>query len=145
MVNVMRDDGEEDPSLEPQPGLAMLPRLVDELGAAGLPVSLHIAAGSDPLPTGIELSVYRIVQEGLTNALKHAGPAHAEVRVSVADNAVEVVVEDDGRGVAERNGGGHGLVGMRERVAVYGGDLEAGPRPGGGFRLRARLPFEADA
>jgi signal transduction histidine kinase len=109
---------------------------------AGLPVELRVEGAARPVPTGIDLSAYRIVQEGLTNALKHAGPARALVRVSYGEEDLRVEVEDDGRGAPAPVNGGHGLVGMRERVACYGGDLEAGPRPGGGFALRARLPFE---
>ena len=89
------------------------------------------------LPTGVDLTAYRLVQEGLTNALKHANAHRAEVVVRYGDGDVELIVSDDGRG---DDGGGHGLVGMRERISVYGGELEAGPRAGGGYRLRARLP-----
>jgi signal transduction histidine kinase len=95
------------------------------------------------LPVGVDLSAYRIVQEGLTNALKHAGPARAWVRVRYAPGGVEILVEDDGNGPSSNGTPGHGLIGMRERVAVYGGTLEAGARPGGGFRLRALLPVDA--
>jgi signal transduction histidine kinase len=97
-----------------------------------------------PLPPSVDVSAYRIVQEALTNVRKHAGPAHAEVTVRYATDALEVEVRDDGRGASvPRNEGGHGLLGMRERVALCGGDLQAGPRPGGGWRVRARLPLEA--
>jgi len=92
------------------------------------------------LPAGVDLTAYRLVQEGLTNALKHSRAKRAEVLVRYSDSQVEVTVSDDGRGGGGGDGGGHGLVGMRERVTVYGGDLEAGPRPEGGYRLRARLP-----
>lgn len=142
MVSVMRGDGAASPTLEPQPGVATLARLVEEVRSAGLPVALEVDDDVADLPPGVDLSVYRIVQEGLTNALRHAGPAHAEVSVRLTGKVVEILVEDDGRGGVDGEGGGHGLVGMRERVPVYGGDLEAGPRPGGGFRLRAHLPFE---
>jgi signal transduction histidine kinase len=102
-----------------------------------------------PLPAGVELSAYRIVQEALTNVVKHAGPAHAQVTIRYRDHEVAVEVTDDGRGVGAvagdgRKGTGHGLVGMRERVAAFGGDLEVGPRPGGGFRVAARLPVAAE-
>ena len=97
-----------------------------------------------PLPAGVDLTAYRLVQEGLTNAIKHAAARHAEVRVRYGADHVEIEVCDDGRGTNGAdpipNGGGNGLVGMRERVSIYGGELEAGPRAEGGFRLRARLP-----
>lgn len=141
MVSVMRSDHEA-AALEPQPGIAMLARLVQEVREAGLAVTLNLDGELPPLPPGVDLSVYRIVQEGLTNVLKHAGPAHAWVTVQVGEGAVELVVEDDGSGTGRANGAGHGLIGMRERVAVYGGDLETGPREGGGFRIRARLPVD---
>jgi signal transduction histidine kinase len=140
MVTVMRASGAR-PELAPQPGVAALPRLVDEVCEAGLPVTLTVDGAAD-LPPGIDLSVYRIVQEALTNVRKHAGPAHAHVTVALGPSAVEVVVDDDGAGAGGRNGGGHGLIGMRERVAVYGGELESGDRPGGGFRVRALLPLD---
>ena len=97
------------------------------------------------MPSGVELAAYRIIQEALTNTMKHAGPARAEVRIAYEDDVLTVVVADDGRGVgldADPDGTGHGLPGMRERVTVYGGDLDAGPHPGGGFRVRARLPLD---
>jgi signal transduction histidine kinase len=92
------------------------------------------------LPAGIDLTAYRLVQEGLTNALKHARASHAEVLVRYVDGSVELVVSDDGIGTGNGGGSGHGLVGMRERVDVVGGELAAGPRPNGGYELRARLP-----
>jgi len=92
------------------------------------------------LPAGVDLTAYRLVQEGLTNAVKHARAEHAEVLVRYSDGQVEITVRDDGRGGGDGNGSGHGLVGMRERVSVYGGELEAGPRPEGGYALHARLP-----
>jgi signal transduction histidine kinase len=141
MVSVMRSDHDA-AALEPQPGIATLPRLVDEVREAGLPVTLNMTGQDRGIPTGLDLSVYRIVQEGLTNVMKHAGPAHAWVNVTVGSEAVELLVEDDGSGAHRANGGGHGLIGMRERVAVYGGELQAGARPGGGFRVQARLPID---
>jgi signal transduction histidine kinase len=146
MLGVLREMAEEGPALAPQPGLAGLDGLVEQVTAAGLPVSVRVEGTPFPLPPGIDLSAFRIVQEGLTNALKHAGPARAEVLVRYGDRELELRVSDDGVGAASANGkpdgGGHGLVGMRERVAVYGGRLEAGPRPEGGFAIAARLPLE---
>lgn len=143
MLGALRETaGDGDAPLTPQPGLAGLGDLVDHVRAAGLPVELRVEGAARPLPSGVDLSAYRIVQEGLTNALKHAGPARAEVLVRYGDRDLELEVSDDGRGRDDAsNGGGHGLVGMRERVALYGGELDAGPRPGGGFGLRARLPI----
>jgi signal transduction histidine kinase len=112
-------------------------------------VRLRVEGTPSPLPTGVDLSAYRIVQEALTNVVKHAGPARAQVVVGYGDREVTVVVTDDGRGVGSlagdgRAGVGHGLIGMRERVAAFDGDLEAGPGPGGGFRVAARLPLAVE-
>jgi signal transduction histidine kinase len=146
MLGVMRT-GEDQPAaaLAPQPGLQHLDRLIEQVEEAGLHVGLRVEGKRIPLSPGVDLSAYRIVQEGLTNALKHAKGAHAEVIVRYADDGVEVAIEDDGPGLANGDGMGHGLVGMRERVALYGGTLEAGPRPEGGFVLRAKLPVEGRA
>jgi signal transduction histidine kinase len=135
-----RDDGEE---LEPQPSVDHIDVLVEQIERAGLPVALAVEGERVPLPAGVDLCAYRIVQEGLTNALKHAGPAHAEVVLRYAPRALDVEVRDDGRGAPRVNGdgAGHGLIGMRERVALYGGRLEAGPRDGGGFEIHAHLPL----
>ena len=136
-----RDDDAE--ALEPQPGIDHLDVLVEQVERAGLSVSLDIDGERVPLPAGLDLCAYRIVQEGLTNALKHAGPAHARVHVHFAPGALDVEVSDDGAGagVANGNGAGHGLIGMRERVALYGGRLTVGERSGGGFAIRAHLPI----
>jgi signal transduction histidine kinase len=143
MLGVLREMADEGPALAPQPGLSGLGELARQVREAGLPVTVRIEGEPRPLSPGIDLSAYRIVQEGLTNALKHAGPATAEVVVRYGPRDLELEVRDDGRGRASgANGGGHGLLGMRERVALYGGDLAAGPRPGGGFALTARLPLE---
>ena len=141
MVGVLRRP-EEAPALAPQPSLEQLERLVEHAREAGLPVELRVEGEPVQLPAGLDLTAYRFVQEGLTNALKHARAHHAEVVVRYSDGHVELTVSDDGFGGGGGDGdkGGHGLVGMRERVSVYGGELEAGPRPEGGFRLRARLP-----
>jgi len=139
MVGVLRRP-EEAPALAPQPSLEHLDRLVEQTREAGLPVELRVEGEAVELPAGVDLTAYRLVQEGLTNALKHARATRAEVLVNYGDGQIEVVVRDDGKGVGNGDGGGHGLVGMRERVLVYGGELDAGPQPGGGYRLRAKLP-----
>jgi signal transduction histidine kinase len=142
MVGVLRRP-EEAPALAPQPSLEHVERLVEQARDAGLPVDLRVEGTAVELPAGVDLTAYRLVQEGLTNALKHARATHAEVLVNYSDGAIEVSVTDNGNGVGNGDGGGHGLVGMRERVSVYGGELDAGPQPGGGYRLRARLPVTA--
>ena len=119
-----------------------MPTLVGQVREAGLPVELHVDGERRELPVGIELSAYRIVQEALTNALKHAGDARATVHVRYGADSLELEIADDGAGNARRpSGGGHGLVGMRERVALYGGRLDAGRRPAGGFVVRVMLPI----
>ncbi|MEO5679220.1 MAG: sensor histidine kinase [Acidimicrobiales bacterium] len=147
VVGVLREDGES-AGLGPQPGVADLPALVARAQDAGLSVDLSIEGEPRPLPSGVDLSAYRIVQEALTNAFKHAGPARARVRVCYGTDAVEVQVVDDGRGAAADPpppGGGNGLVGMRERVTLFGGELKAGPRGGGGYEVKARLPVSTAA
>jgi signal transduction histidine kinase len=129
---------------DPQPGLDRLDELAEPLRAGGLRVVVRREGAASPLPAGVELSAYRIVQEALTNTLRHARATRAEVTVRYGSDAVEVDVRDDGRGAPEdHGGGGHGLVGMRERVSLLGGTLEAGASPGGGYRVHARLPLEA--
>ena len=142
LLGLLRDvpDG---PVLEPQPSLRHIDLLVERMKEAGLPVQL--AAGEIPtsMPRGVDLTAYRIVQEGLTNVLKHSKPTCVQVTIQVLDEAVEIEVDDDGTHQPTAPGSpGHGLIGMRERVAVYGGELDAGPAPGRGFRLKARIPFE---
>jgi signal transduction histidine kinase len=141
LLGVLRDTGEQ-AGLTPQPGIGELDALADTVRAAGLPVNLVINGDHAALPAAVNLSVYRIVQEALTNVLKHAGPARADVTVGCADGAVMIEVTDDGGAdpAGAAPAGGHGLAGMRERVAVFGGELQAGPRAGGGFAVRARLP-----
>jgi signal transduction histidine kinase len=124
----------------PQPGLAGLGVLVEGVRAAGLPVTLQVEGELDDLPTGLDLSAYRIVQEALTNAIKHADASQAEVRVRRTADQVELEVVDDGAGPLG-NGRGQGLIGMRERASLLGGEVEAGPKPGGGFRVKAKLPL----
>ena len=143
MLGVMRTGEDQPAALAPQPGLQHLDRLIAQVEEAGLPVTLHIEGERPDLSPGVDLSAYRIVQEGLTNALKHAKGAHADVVIRYIDGLVQLEITDDGVGTQNGTPGGHGLVGMRERVAVYGGTLEAGPREGGGFVLRAVLPMES--
>ncbi len=140
LVGMLRSDA-ADP-LAPQPRLDDLPVLVTQVREAGLPVELIVEGERRPLPAGIELSAYRIVQEALTNALKHAGNASAQVRVRYGWESLELEIVDDGSAVlASAPSGGHGLVGMRERVALYGGRLDAGRRANGGFAVRVLLPI----
>jgi signal transduction histidine kinase len=139
MVGVLRRP-EEAPALAPQPSLEHLDRLIEHTRETGLPVELRIEGTPEPLPAGVDLTAYRLVQEGLTNAVKHARAQHATVLVRYSEGHVELTVTDDGAGDGGGDSGGHGLVGMRERVSVYGGELEAGQLAEGGYRLRARLP-----
>jgi signal transduction histidine kinase len=128
-------------ALAPQPTLARLDDLVGQVREAGLPVELTIEGTPLELPPGVDLSAYRIVQEALTNALKHAGPATARVTVRYGRGELELEVSDDGAGSGNGGGTGQGLAGIRERIAVFGGDVEAGSRPEGGYAVRARLPY----
>jgi signal transduction histidine kinase len=137
------DDGQA--ALKPQPGLADLEQLVSGVREAGLPVTLRIEGAARPLPPALDLSAFRIVQEALTNALKYAAPAQAEVTVRYQDALVSLEIADSGRGPHGGPGAGHGLVGMRERAAMFGGELEAARGDGGGFTVRARLPLPAPA
>jgi signal transduction histidine kinase len=142
LFGVLRDPDQET-GRAPQPGIGELPALAGNLRPAGLEVSLSIDGDHTALPPAVNVSAYRIVQEALTNVLKHAGPASAEVTVGCADIAVTIEVTDDGPGnpAPPALTGGQGLAGMRERVALFGGDLRAGPRPGGGFTVCAWLPI----
>jgi signal transduction histidine kinase len=139
LVGVLRTENEE-PELLPQPSLTQLDLLIEQVGGAGLPVELRLVGEPVQLAPGLDISAYRIVQEALTNVLKHGGDARAKVVVAYGDHMLEIEIVDDGRG-GTPNGGGHGIVGMRERVALFGGSLEAGGREGGGFAVRARLPL----
>jgi signal transduction histidine kinase len=138
-------DHERPDGLEPQPGLDQLDSLVDGVRAAGTPVSVAVSPPPDPLPPGIDLTAYRVVQEALTNTLKHAVGASAAVTIGHQDDWLEIEVTDTGGppGPASRTGNGRGLIGLRERLAVYGGTLESGRRLGGGFRIMARVPWRA--
>jgi signal transduction histidine kinase len=149
LLSVMRDEDLDRASRSPVPGLGNLHALVRRVADAGQPVTLHVEGQPRPLSHSLELSVYRVVQEALTNVVRHAAPpATATVVVRYDDNgAVIVEVTDDGRCARARrgDGGGHGLAGMRERVSLLGGELSAGPRTGGGYQVVARLPAEAGA
>jgi signal transduction histidine kinase len=140
LVGVLRT-GEDEPELFPQPSLAQLDLLIEQVGRAGLPVELRVVGEPVRLAPGLDISAYRIVQEALTNVLKHGGDARATVLVAYGDRSLELEIVDDGRG-GTPDGSGHGIVGLRERVALFGGSLEAGGREGGGFAVRARLPLE---
>jgi len=146
-------------ALSPQPGMVQIPALLARVGAAGLPVELSADAPVQTpraLPPGLDLAGYRVVQEALTNVMKHAGQARTTVRIEYRPRELLITVSDDGRppdslpaaltaGQPPSPGGGRGLIGLRERLAVYGGVLDAGPRPGGGWRLAARVPLEPAA
>jgi len=141
LLGILREGGEE-VGLAPQPDIGELPRLVDQARRAGLDVDLDVNLDHSSLPAGMSLAVYRIVQEALTNTAKHAGPVPVRVSIGMDDGQVQIDVIDAGTGGTGREqGGGHGLVGMRERVSVYAGSLHAGHQPGGGFAVHARLPL----
>ena len=143
LLGAMRDEREE-VSFMPQPGLDGLDSLLEEVTRAGLPVELHVDGEPFPLPRGVDLSAYRIVQEGLTNALKHAHATTANVTVSYALDELQIEVRDNGVGSSTIDGLGHGLVGVRERVKIYGGEMSAGMANGGGFVLNTRLPLSGE-
>jgi len=140
LLHMLRAD-DESVALAPQPSLEHLELLVSQVRDAGMPVELRIDGARRALPPGVDVSAYRIVQEALTNALKHAGPARARVSVRYEQDALELEIADTGAGSANGGGSGHGLAGMRERVAIFGGRLDSGPRPDGGYSVRARLPL----
>jgi signal transduction histidine kinase len=144
MLGVLPGGGDDQMTeLAPQPGLAYLDRLITNVQSAGLPVTLHVEGERPAVPIGIDLSAYRIVQEGLANALTHANCAHADVTVRYGGDVIEVEIADDGSSVdGAGRSEGESLAGMRERVALYGGKLETGPRAGGGYLVRAQLPVE---
>ncbi|MEU0087075.1 sensor histidine kinase [Streptomyces sp. NPDC006274] len=151
LLGVLRTgDGPESGEYVPQPDVQQIEDLVEHVRAAGLTVDFRIEGTPRPLPSGVELTAYRIVQEALTNTRKHGGPeAGASVRLVYFDDGLGLLVEDDGRGASHElyedggaDGHGHGLIGMRERVGMVGGTLDAGPRPGGGFRISALLPLK---
>jgi signal transduction histidine kinase len=148
LLGVLRLGDDPVASLEPNPGMAELGRLAEQIRSAGVEVELKVEGEPSDLPPGVDLSAFRIAQEGLTNVLKHGGNV-ARMLVRYSPGAVAVEIADDGRAravdEAPADGTGHGLIGMRERVAVFGGELTAGPAPGGGYRLAARLPYAAAA
>ena len=145
LLGILRSDMSE-ADLEPQPGMASLETLVARTRRAGLPVELTVEGDAVKLTPGLDLAAYRVVQEALTNALKYAGPANAWVTVRYLRDALELEISNDGHSPERQNGsGGHGLAGMRERVSLYGGSVEAGPHPVRGFVVRARLPLEGAA
>jgi signal transduction histidine kinase len=145
LLGLMRRDGERQ-SPAPQPGLEHLTALAAQVQKAGLPVTVQVRGDPRPVPAGLNLSAYRIIQEALTNVLKHAGPASTVVIVRYLDRELQIEVTDQGPRIpparAGSNGTGHGLIGMRERVALYGGRLDVGPVPAGGFRVWACLPLD---
>lgn len=145
MLGILRGTEEVDEALSPQPGLSHVDSLAAQVSEAGLPVEVTVEGTPVALPLSIDLSAYRIIQEALTNALKHAGPAHASVKIRHASDSIELEITDDGQGASgDRVGddrGGRGLIGMRERVGLFGGELSVGPRPEGGFRVHVRLPL----
>jgi signal transduction histidine kinase len=144
VLDILRQEGEP-AARSPTWTLARLDELVSQAAAAGLIVRTETDGEVRRLPFAVDVAAFRIVQEALTNVSRHAGPATATVRTSYGDRELTVQVDDDGRGPAPNGaaaGGGNGIVGMRERVAALGGDLQAGPRPGGGFRVLARLPLD---
>jgi signal transduction histidine kinase len=145
LLALMRED-DEAVALAPQPSLDELPALIDNVRAAGLPVDLHTEGAPHVLAPGVDLSAYRIVQEALTNALKHAGPASAHVAVRYRASDIELEITDDGAGArGGEPGNGHGLVGMRERVELHRGSLQTGARADGGYAVKVRLPYELRA
>jgi signal transduction histidine kinase len=143
LLGAMRREG-EDVDLAPQPGLRGLHALVEEVGRAGLPTEVHVDGAPFPLPHAMDLSAYRIVQEGMTNALKHSGASRVDVTVRYRTDELQIEVRDNGIGGPAGDGLGHGLVGVRERVKIYGGEMTAGVARQGGFVLNARLPLSGD-
>jgi signal transduction histidine kinase len=144
VLDILRQEGEP-AARTPTWTLARLDELVSQAAAAGLVVQTETDGEARRLPFAVDVAAFRIVQEALTNVSRHAGPATATVRTSYGDGELTVQVDDDGRGPSPHGaaaGSGKGIMGMRERVAALGGDLQAGPRPGGGFRVRARLPLD---
>ena len=143
LLGLLRDEDDDGVAFAPQPGLGDIDGLVADLRAAGLPAELTVEGSPPAVGAGLELTAYRIVQEALTNTLKHAPGAHARVTIRYAADAIELAVSDDGPRRANGDGAGFGLTGMRERARLYGGTLDARPGRDGGFVVRARLPIES--
>ena len=147
MLEILRATEGGDQTLSPQPGLSQIDSLAAHVSGAGLPVEVTVEGSPAELPSSIDLSAYRIIQEALTNSLKHAGASRAKVAIRYRPDSLELEVTDDGRGVSGRGPGGEeggrGLIGMRERVALFGGELSVGPMPEGGYRVHARLPLRS--
>jgi MYXO-CTERM domain-containing protein len=151
LLGLLRTSDDAGGEYVPQPGVDQLGELIEQVRGAGLPVDFAVDGATRPLSTGVELTAYRIVQEALTNTRKHGGPAaHATVQLTYAEHELRMLIEDDGRGArggepeeGGEDGLGQGLIGMRERVSMIGGTLHTGPRPGGGFRIRAELPLKS--
>jgi signal transduction histidine kinase len=143
LLGLLRESDEQ-LALAPQPTLARLGDLVGQVREAGLPVEVTIEGDPAELPPGVDLSAYRIVQEALTNALKHAGPTTARVVLRYSADELDLEVSDDGAGEANGGGYGHGITGIQERVALFGGAVEVGSRPEGGYAIRARLPYTSE-
>jgi signal transduction histidine kinase len=140
LLDVLRED---DASYTPQPGLARVPELVEEARSAGVPVEVIEEGSPRDLPAGVDLVAYRVVQESLTNVRKHAPGAPTRIALDYEPRGISIDVSNEaGAHRGDSNGGGHGLVGMAERVRIFGGELETGEQPGGGFRVRVRLPLE---
>ena len=144
LLGAMRRNGDA-VEFAPQPGLDDLQALVEDVGRAGLPVHLHVDGDPIPVSRARSLSAYRIVQEGITNALKHASASQVDVTLRYVQDELEIEVRDDGRGIFPSDGLRHGLVGIRERVKIFGGEMSAGAAPEGGFVLRTRLPIADEA
>jgi signal transduction histidine kinase len=140
LVGLLREQGTM-PEFAPQPSMRSVDVLVGTVREAGLLDELEIEGAPRELPPGVDLSAYRVIQEALTNALRYAGPAHAWVTVRWAADSLELEIANDGRSEPGAGGGGHGLSGLRERVALVGGSVDSGPRVGGGFVVRAHLPI----
>jgi signal transduction histidine kinase len=149
MLGMLRTTEANEATLSPQAGLDDVEALAAHVSEAGLPVKVSVEGSPVPLPASVDLSAYRIIQEALTNALKHAGPAEAGVNIRYGTDSLELVIVDNGRGASaggdQHQGGGRGLIGMKERIALFGGELDAGPRPEGGFQLHAKLPLRGDS
>ena len=141
-LKLLRGGGQADPALAPQPGLGELDDLLERTRGAGVGIDLTVEGEPRPLPQSVDLSAYRIVQEALTNVVKHAGRAHTTVTLGYRRDALELTIADSGDTPPQPTAGGHGLVGMRERAALFGGTLTAGPRDGRGFEVRASLPYD---